>query len=220
MLLTCEHASEAFPPPWSLPVEDSWLRGTHWTHDLGAADLARELARALSTVAVLAHFSRLIADPNRAPDSSDVFRASAEGRTIELNRRIDDDDGARRLALWEQYHRTLDREVENSHAAVLLAVHTFTPSYEGSPRDMELGVLFDEEESLADELRVALARSGFRVAMNAPYSGKDGLMYSVDRHARRHRRRALELEMRQDLAVDRAARVRVANAVAALFERT
>jgi predicted N-formylglutamate amidohydrolase len=78
---------------------------------------------------------------------------------------------------------------------------------------MEIGVLFDEEEELAAKVRTDLASDGFHVAMNAPYSGKDGLMYSVDRHAKRHGRRALELEVRQDLAVQADVRARIARSV-------
>jgi len=217
--VTCEHASEEFPEPWSLSAQDSWLKGTHWTHDVGARELALDFCRVFETGAVLSGFSRLVADPNRPPDAADLFRDRAEGRVIELNRRIDQAERDRRLALWTAYHRALDREVAESPAAILLAVHTFTPSYEGAARDMEIGVLFDGEAALAEVVRQALDASGFRVAMNEPYSGKDGLMYSVDRHARRHGRRALELEMRQDLAVVRRSRRLVAEAVLEAFKR-
>lgn len=218
MFVTCEHASEELPSPWSLPAEDSWLEGTHWTHDIGARDLALGLCRAFGTGGVLARFSRLLVDPNRPLDSPDSFRTTAEGRVIALNRRIDPADRERRLALWSAYHGALDREVAGSPAAVLLAVHTFTPTYEGVAREMEIGVLFDSEEALAERVRRALADSGFRVAMNEPYSGRDGLMYSVERHARRHGRRALELEMRQDLAVRPDLRALVAEGVARALE--
>jgi predicted N-formylglutamate amidohydrolase len=212
-LITCEHASAEFPPPWTLSAEDSWLEGTHWTFDLGARDLAGELCEIIGTVGVLARFSRLVADPNRPTEAEDLFRASAEGRAIALNRSVDTIDRGMRLALWEKYHRALHREVERSPAEILLAVHTFTPLYEGMPREMEIGVLFDEEEELADSVCADLASEGFHVAMNAPYSGKDGLMYSVDRHAKQHGRRALELEVRQDLAVQSDVRRRIARSV-------
>jgi predicted N-formylglutamate amidohydrolase len=211
---TCEHASEEFPAPWTLPAQDSWLGGTHWTHDLGARDLVNDLCERFSTVAVLARFSRLLADPNRPTESNDLFRKTAEGRPIQLNHDIDSTDRARRLLLWGAYHAALDREVGRSPARVVLAVHTFTPLYEGNARPMEIGVLFDEEEALATDIAKSLAAAGFRVAMNEPYSGKDGLMYSVDRHARRHDRHALELEVRQDLAVVASARERIAEATA------
>jgi predicted N-formylglutamate amidohydrolase len=217
VLITCEHASERLPEPWQWPAEDRWLVGTHWAFDLGADELTRDLARELGATAVLSRFSRLIADPNRPEGSADLFRRVAEGRPIGLNRAIDDREERRRLALWRAFHEAVDGEVLRSGAPVLFAVHTFTPVYEGSPRTLEVGVLFDQEEGLAERLRAAVAAAGFRVALNEPYSGKLGLMYSVDRHARQHGRRAIELELRQDLAVDAEIRARLVASVAALF---
>jgi predicted N-formylglutamate amidohydrolase len=113
------------------------------------------------------------------------------------------------------YHAAIDEALQSDAAPVVLSIHTFTPLYEGAPRSVEVGVLFDQEELLAEKVRAALAQSGFHALLNEPYSGRLGLIYSADRHARRHGRRALELELRQDLACDEAARARV---VAALRE--
>jgi predicted N-formylglutamate amidohydrolase len=217
VLFTCEHASQRLPEPWQWTAEDRWLIGTHWAYDLGAADLTRELARELGAVAVLSRFSRLLADPNRPEGDRDLFRRTAEGRFIAMNRSIDAREELRRLTLWRAYHDVVDREVLRSSAPVVFAVHTFTPVYEGRARQLEAGVLFDEEEALAERLRAAVAAAGFRVALNEPYSGKLGLMYSVARHARTHGRRAIELELRQDLAVAPQARARLIASVAALL---
>ncbi|NCQ62277.1 MAG: hypothetical protein GW913_16615, partial [Myxococcales bacterium] len=65
-----------------------------------------------------------------------------------------------------------------------------------------LGVLFDREEELACEVARALEALGQPVALNEPYSGRLGLIYSASLHAEAHGRRALELEVRQDLCVD------------------
>jgi predicted N-formylglutamate amidohydrolase len=78
---------------------------------------------------------------------------------------------------------------------------------------MEIGVLFDREDALAAVLAEALAAEGFVVAMNEPYSGKEGLIYAAERHASAHGKHALELEVRQDLAVKPEARARVVAAL-------
>jgi predicted N-formylglutamate amidohydrolase len=219
-LFTCEHASERLPEPWRWTPDDEWIRGTHWAYDLGAAELARELARELDAVAVLSRFSRLLADPNRPEHSPDLCRASAEGRAIRLNAAIDSTERERRLTPWRAYHDAVDLAVAGSTAPIVFAVHTFTPVYEGAPREVEVGVLFDEETALADRLHSAVAAAGFRVAMNEPYSGKLGLMYAVDRHARRHGRRPIELELRQDLAMNHEARSRIVAAVREFLRAT
>jgi predicted N-formylglutamate amidohydrolase len=213
-VVTCEHASERLPPPWRWPEEDRRLAGTHWAFDPGARELALELAEALGTVAVCSRFSRLLIDPNRTEDSPELFRQLAEGLPVGLNRELDARERVRRLEAWRAYHDAIDRELRGVAAPVLLSMHSFTPIYEGARRAVEIGVLFDDETELALGLQRALADAGFRVEQNEPYSGKNGLMYAVDRHARAHGRRAVELEVRQDLSVVPDVRARVVGAVA------
>lgn len=202
--ITCEHASERLPEPWAWPKEDSWLVGTHWAYDLGAADLARRLAERMFAPALLSRFSRLLADPNRQECSGELIRQGAEGRAIKLNESLD--DRAVRLGLWREYHAAADTMLRGHRAPVLLSVHSFTPEYEGDKRSVEIGVLFDRDDALAQRLAGYLEGFAGDVRLNEPYSGKDGLIYAVDRHARAHGRAAVELEIRQDLCCDGAYR--------------
>lgn len=218
VFLTAEHAMERFPMGFSLPAEDAWLRGTHWAFDLGVEPLVRELSAALLAPAVMAGFSRLLVDPNRAEHEETLFRAEAEGRVIALNAHLDDPERERRLAaLYRPYHAAVDAGLSATKGEVLFSVHSFTPVYDGHVREMELGVLFNREDDLAEQLRRALESAGFRVAMNEPYSGKEGLIYSAEHHADAHGLRALELEVRQDLAVDAVFRARLVEALRRFF---
>lgn len=213
-LLTCEHASERLPEPWQWAPEDRWLVGTHWAYDIGAEDLCRELAEALGATAVLSRFSRLLIDPNREDSARDLFLALAEGREVALNRGLTPEERERRLSrFWRPYHATVDRELARIDAPVVLSIHTFTPVFAGVAREVEIGVLYDEEEELAERARVALAATGLVVRMNEPYSGRAGLIYSARHHAVNHQRRALELEVRQDLAVEAVVRSKVVSAL-------
>lgn len=217
LFVCCEHASERLPEPWQWPEADHWLMGTHWAYDIGAAELTRELATSLGVTAVLARFSRLLADPNRDEGSGDMFLSRAEGREVLLNSNIDEVERERRLAqLWRPYHSAVDRELSRTTAPIVLAVHTFTPVWQGESRDVEVGVLFDEEEALAERAREAISRAGLFVAMNEPYSGRAGLIYSAQRHALAHNRRAIELEVRQDLAARASVRSKVVAALGSL----
>jgi predicted N-formylglutamate amidohydrolase len=214
VVISCEHASGRIPEPWSLSEVDRWLEGSHWAVDIGARELVFDLCESTGAEAVLARFSRLLADPNRDESSPELFLRHAEGREIALNREIDASERERRLAtLWRAYHAAVDRAVASSAAPVLLAVHTFTPVFAGARRELEVGVLFDHEEELADRFVAALAAEGVAVERNEPYSGRRGLMYSAERHARAHEKRPIELELRQDLAVLREFRARVTAAV-------
>ncbi len=216
VFLSCEHASNRMPEPWSWPAQDLRFRDTHWAIDIGAAELTRDLARALGAPAVLARFSRLLVDPNRELDHPDLFRRQAEGEIVELNRQIDTADRERRVdQLWRPYHEAIDRELARSPAPIFLAIHTFTPVYLGVSRGVEVGVLFDDpEEKPATFLREAILGAGFDARPNEPYSGRSGMMYSSDRHARAHGCLALELELRQDIALSSDIRGRLLRVLA------
>jgi predicted N-formylglutamate amidohydrolase len=162
--------------------------------------------------AVLCGFSRLLADANRDADDPTVFRLEAHGRPVALNSNLTDAERRERIARFHApYHAAIDLLLlRYPNAGVVLSMHSFTPVYEdGPPRPMEIGVLFDHEEALASAVISSLARDGWIVASNEPYSGKAGLIYAAERHADQHRRRALELEIRQDLAQDERRRPRL-----------
>ncbi len=214
LVITCEHASERMPAPWQWPAADRWLVGTHWAWDIGAEQLARELNAELGGTLVLSRFTRLLIDPNRPLDASTLFRAVAEGRQVELNRDLDEHERNRRIErLWTPYHEAVDAAVGACRAPLLLSIHTFTPIYEGSRRELEVGVLFDRAEEPSASLAAALSAHGIATELNEPWSGKDGLIYAVERHANAHGRMPLELEVRQDLAVEEVFRERLVAAL-------
>ena len=97
---------------------------------------------------------------------------------------------------------------------MLLAIHTYTPVMSGRPRRYEAGVLYDENRREAACLVAVLRDSGLEVRYNQPYSGKRGLMYSIDRHGRHHRLPCLELEINQALLSRSGRAARLARTVA------
>ncbi len=176
------------------------------------------MAGLLDAPAVLSEFSRLLVDPNRPLDSSTLFRREAEGRPVQLNALLDDDERQRRLdGLYHPYHDAVREMVGQSTAEFVFGVHSFTAEYEGQRRSLEVGILFDEEESAALRLVQRLRAAGFDAAPNEPYSGKEGLAYSPVYHARAFGRRALEIEVRQDLLVEESFAKRLAEALAGFF---
>ena len=207
VVITCEHASQRLPDGYAWPAADRWLVGSHWAYDLGAAELVEELCAAVSAPAVLARFSRLLIDPNRPADSLTLIREQAEGRPVQLNRQLAPGEREQRLTrYWRVYHAAVDAVVAASRAAVVLAIHSFTPIYEGRQRSISVGVLYDSEQELAEQLADDLRAGGLPVVMNEPYSGRQGMIYSAQHHATAHRRRAVEIEARQDLLAQPAFR--------------
>jgi predicted N-formylglutamate amidohydrolase len=202
-LFTCEHATRRLPE-WEPSADDVPYLEDHWGWDVGAADLTRELARLRGCGALLSRFSRLVCDPNRDPGEPSFVVREVGGHTLSWNRAVDDAERARRRARYfDPYHAAIDRALAQRVAAGrpgrLCSIHSFTPVWDGAARAMEIGVLFDAHEVLARRVADALAREGFAVAENEPYSGMAGLIYAAQRHGRAHGVVYLELEVRNDL---------------------
>lgn len=220
VFLTCEHASQRMPAPWVWPEHDRRLLDTHWAYDLGAREVTLELADALGASAVLSRFSRLLIDPNRQDNHDDLFRSLADGEPVLLNIGLEQAERERRITHYHRpYHDAVDAALAATRAPVLLSIHSFTPVYQGEVRSVELGVLFNHEEQAALALGATLSARFANVAYNEPWSGRMGLIYAAERHAERHGRVALELEVRQDRAIDRAYRRELVAALAEHFRR-
>ncbi len=215
LVVTCEHATNRMPPGWSWPEADGWLVDTHWASDLHIRPTVEALTRRLGVPAVLSRFSRLLIDPNRPLGSDTLFRDVAEGRPVHLNQQLSDAEQQRRIqALYGPYHQAADRLVGQTAGAAVLGMHSFTATYEGHEREVEVGVLFDEDEAVARDFASAMRGHGYEVRLNEPYSGRQGLIFGPRRHARQHGRLCVELELRQDRLADPIHRSRLVELVA------
>lgn len=201
LLITCEHASARIPEPLRVSGDDRPWLDTHWAWDIGAATLCRVLLGHLGGAAILARFSRLVCDANRSEDDETLILERVEDHTLSFNRDLGAAERHRRLARYHRpFHAALRREARRlpPGRGLLLSVHSFTPQLGGRRRELELGVLYDAYEPLALDLHRRLS-GDFRAELNAPYSGRDGLIESARSHGRACGLPYLELELRQDL---------------------
>lgn len=200
-LVTCDHASNAVP---------DWIGGgslglgpadmsRHIAYDVGAAGVARALARRLGAPAVLSRFSRLVIDPNRGEDDPTLIMQLYDGTVIEGNRHIDGPERARRLdRLYRPYHAAISEVLLGREA--LVSVHSFTPQLAGRPvRPWHVGVLYAQDTRLSRPLAARLREDpGLVVGENEPYTGAlpgD----AVERHALRQGLHNTLIEIRNDL---------------------
>lgn len=219
-LVTCDHASNHVP---------DWIAGgslgigpedmaRHIAYDVGAAGLARHLARALDSPCILTTFSRLVIDPNRGEDDPTLVMKLYDGTIIPANRHAGKIEVAERLdRLHRPYHAALARLAARRPDTVIVAVHSFTPCLRGRPpRPWHVGVLHSHlDERLSRALIDRLCREpDLCVGDNEPYSGHlpgD----AIDRHALQHGRLNTLIELRNDLVPDAAAQELWANRLAA-----
>jgi predicted N-formylglutamate amidohydrolase len=196
LVLTCEHASCTVPVEYdNLGLDEEDLR-EHIGWDIGARAVTEALARQFDAPAVLAGVSRLVIDCNRDLADHDLIVAESDGIRVPGNTRIDAAERERRIhEFYEPYHATIDGVMAQRPGALLLSVHSFTPSLNGRERRFDVGVLFDAFATEAEQVGEALSKSGLRVRYNEPYSGLDGLIFSARTHGMRHNVRYLELEL-------------------------
>ena len=204
IVLLCEHASNTIPPPLKVSKQDEpWLQ-THWAWDIGVAKVIQTVSEQLACSAVLANFSRLVCDPNRPIEDETFVRHELEGHPLSFNQNMDSKELQRRVTTYyEPYHQAVDEMIRtrlnmNSNFLVF-SLHSFTPVYLGQPREVEVGVLFDDYEKEACQILESFKSQGFDTRLNEPWSGANGMMFSPHKHGTHHNLINLELEVRQDL---------------------
>ncbi len=202
-VLTCDHATSAVPAAINggdLGIgPDDMAR--HIAYDVGAAGVTRALAEHLNSPAILSGFSRLVIDPNRGEDDPTLLMRLCDGTIIPANRHVDAAERERRLnAYYRPYHDTVAALLSARQAPVIVAVHSFTRQFAGRPpRPWHVGLLYARDTRLALPLLNRLrAEPGLCVGANEPYSGHLA-GDSIDRHAIRHGRANVLIEIRNDL---------------------
>ena len=177
LIFVCDHASNALPDAYGTLGLEQGAFATHIAYDIGAADVTRALARAYRAPALLARWSRLLIDLNRGVDDPTLVMKLSDGRIVAGNRNADAAEIAFRLAEFHApYHAAIARAIVQARAQgilpVLVSIHSFTPNWKGERRPWQTGVLWDRDHRLARPLLAALARAGFVVGDNEPYSGE------------------------------------------------
>lgn len=213
----CEHATNHFGPRPASGT-DRALLDTHWAVDLGVAKLTELLVQDSDGIGIFATYSRLLLDPNRTLDSASLIVESIEGKSLICNKNLDASEREYRIeCLHRGYHDGLNAALTERLArgpVGLVSMHSFTPIWAGVPRDVEIGVLFDRNDQMAEAMVEHLISDGFQCKANEPYSGRTGeLMYAANRHGRFHEVPYIEFEVRQDLITNHEDRVRISTAL-------
>src|SRR6185503_4844862 len=139
LVVLCDHAGNALPAGYAtlgLPTEQLQR---HIAYDVGAADVARHVARRFAAPAVMTRYSRLLIDPNRGTDDPTLIMRLSDGAVVPGNRRLDAAEREKRMRLYYRpYHQAIDavidRCIASGVAPSLLSIHSFTESWKEHPR--------------------------------------------------------------------------------------
>ena len=203
-VFSCEHASNRLPDNIECTPTDQHFLETHWGWDIGAESVTRHLIESTQSQGILATHSRLWVDLNRSLERQDLFRRETEGHQLTFNAQLTAEEGEQRLEnFYKPFHDAYDdlvkERAQKEAPVVLISIHSFTPVWDGAVRTMDIGVLFDECEGLGVQLASLLQDEELFVETNAPYTGRGGLMYSVEDKGKRNSCPHLELEINQAL---------------------
>ncbi|SEW31075.1 Predicted N-formylglutamate amidohydrolase [Cognatiyoonia koreensis] len=217
VIVVCEHASAHIPKEFKdLGLSTAALQ-SHVAWDLGARAIAMKMAETMSATFVASRISRLVYDCNRPPDAPDAIPERSEVVDVPGNANLTPTQKADRVAkYYDPFRRALAKIISGKDVPVLVTVHSFTPIYFGTPRNVEIGVLHDKDRRLADAmLDVAGGHTDCDVRRNEPYGPDDGVTHTLREHALPDAHLNVMLEIRNDLIADAQTQTKMARMLSA-----
>jgi predicted N-formylglutamate amidohydrolase len=222
-IILCDHAGNRLPQALgTLGLPEAEL-DRHIAWDIGAGAVAARLGGLLDATVVLQRYSRLAVDCNRAPGHPSSIVDYNEATTIPGNTGLDADaKEARRLAIFAPYHDAIDRLLEErgrvGRETIVIALHSFTPVFQGVARPWLAGILYDRDPQLARALMDLLrTENGLVIGDNEPYRLSADDDYTIPFHAERRGLASVEIELRQDLIATEAGQTEWAELLARLL---
>lgn len=208
VVLVCEHAANALPAELGTLGLSREALQSHIAWDLGALAVAKALSALLDAPLIAQRISRLVYDCNRSPDAADAIPEHSEYHEIPGNMGLSAAERQARIArYYDPFCAALSDSIAHRVAAkvvpALVTIHSFTPVYKGERRDLDVGILHDSDARLADEILKSAEMDGaLTVRRNAPYAPRDGVTFTLTRHALPSGLLNVMIEIRNDLIAD------------------
>ncbi|MFQ3184001.1 MAG: putative N-formylglutamate amidohydrolase [Alteromonas macleodii] len=204
VIVVCEHASKFIPLEFNDLGLDEFARQSHIAWDPGSLGVAHSLAKCLDAKLIASNISRLVIDCNRAPFAQDAMPESSETMKVPGNVNLTAAQRNDRTAIYYNPFRTgLASIIASTQKPVIVTIHSFTPIFHGTPRNVEIGILHDSDDRLAQAMeQIATSHTDLKVELNAPYGPQDGVTHTLKEHAITEGYLNVMLEIRNDLIID------------------
>ena len=203
LFLTADHAGQEIPASLKHLGVSHDERQRHIAWDIGIAGVTEHLSELLDATAVLQTYSRLVIDCNRDPSWLSAMPEISEHTSIPGNLNLSPAARKARVdEIFTPYHDRIRRllDARANRRTVLIAMHSFTPSFKGESRTMQVGMLYNKDPKLARILLDLLRQEGdLTVGDNAPYAITEDSDYSIPTHGEKRGLPHIEIEIRQDL---------------------
>lgn len=177
LVITCEHASNAVPAfAKSVFAGCKDLLGTHRGYDIGALCVYRHLCKDLRPdYSCAGKYSRLAIDLNRSLNHPNVLSEYSEKLPEAVKEKLRGIWRAHRSHVEEFIGKALRKGAGNQ--VLHLGIHSFTPVMNGTPRNADIGILYDPARPAEKETARALKKKfnekypEFKIRFNYPYRG-------------------------------------------------
>lgn len=174
-IVSCEHGGNRIPARYRKQFAGHRaLLETHRGYDAGALSIARVLAGALNAPLVFSTTSRLLVDLNRSPGHRGLHGPMLQALPPSERRDI--------VARYYQPYRDevearIRAAIARGRRVIHFSSHSFTPVFDGTVRNADLGLLYDPARAAERRLCVRLQQClstlvpSLRVRRNYPYTG-------------------------------------------------
>lgn len=205
ILFICEHATNYMPDEFAGLGLDDVTASSHAAWDPGALDVACQIALKLNAPLISASVSRLLFDCNRSPEANDAIPQRSEIYDIPGNQNLSSDQRKRRVQKISQPFYQFINDFLNSSPkiSVIVTLHSFTPTYNGVSRAVDIGLLHDKDETLANAiLSTCSTVEDLQIKLNEPYSSTDGVTHTLREHGTNRDLLNVMIEVKNDLIRD------------------
>lgn len=201
IMLVCEHAGRTIPAKLGDLGLPSGALDTHIGWDIGAEALARELADRLSAPLILQHYSRLLIDCNRPPNTNGSIPKISDGIAIPANASISPGETlSRRKEIFDPLDDAISACIKEHPRQAAFSIHSFTGIFEGRTRPWHAGILSRRDTNTANTIINHLRTNapGLLIALNEPYRIDDATDWFIPAHAEKNGLAHALIEIRND----------------------
>jgi len=173
----------------------------HIGWDIGALDVAIQIADRLDAPLVSQEYSRLVIDCNRRAGVVASVPQESDGIRIPRNQDLSGPERREReRSFLEPYHQAISEVLdERGEDAVLIPLHSFTPVFAGVSRPWHISLMSDGDPRLHQALLERFAARGdLSVGDNEPYR-VEPVDYTIPVHGTERGLLCSMIEIRQDL---------------------
>ena len=222
-IIICDHASNKIPSKFNNLGLSQDILNTHIAYDIGSKEVAIKLSNILDCPLVMTDYSRLLIDPNRGIDDPTLIMKISDNIKIKGNLKIknfheSDDKNDRIKNFYDLYHNKISELInsleKNNKIPSIISIHSFTPFWKNRKRNIDIGVLWDNDDRLPKIFFDYFKKShkNLIIGDNKPYSGrlKKDTLY---RHATIRGISNILIEIRQDLITEKKGQKFFANLI-------